>query len=84
MAAGVAAAPCSHYGVPAMRMPLDFVVYVGMVAALSYLVLFHSTARSMVRDEGIVDHSFTFAEGTCALVFITVSISRTYCCVDLQ
>ncbi|CAN0463875.1 unnamed protein product, partial [Ectocarpus sp. 8 AP-2014] len=38
--AAMVAAPTNYYEVPAMRMLLDFVVYIGMVAALSYFVLF--------------------------------------------
>lgn len=70
--AGVVAAPNNYYQVPAMRMMLDFVVYAVMIAALSYFVLFHSTAGSMIGDDLIVDHRFTVSEGACAMIFIAV------------
>lgn len=60
---GVIAAPNNYYRVPAVRMMLDFVVYVGMVAALSFFVFFHTTTESVPG----------FAEGACALMFIMVS-----------
>ena len=72
--AGMVAAPTDYYEVPAMRMLLDFVVYVGMVALLSFFVLFHSTAGSIPGDDSIVDHSFSSTEGAWALIFITVSV----------
>lgn len=68
---GVAAAPAKYYGLPVIRMVFDFVVYLGMVTALSYLVLFHSTAGTL-GDDGIVDRNFSYAERTCALIIITV------------
>eukprot|EP00752_Nemacystus_decipiens_P009083 g8110.t1 len=72
---GVFAAPTEYRTVPAMRMALDFVVYLGMVAALSYLVLFHSTTGTL-RDDGIVDRDFRDAERICALMFITSGVYR--------
>lgn len=76
--AGMVAAPSNYYQVPAMRMLLDFVVYIGMVAALSSLVFFHNTTESVSGVDGIVDYRFSSAEGVCALVFITVSTFLTY------
>lgn len=73
---GVIAAPNIYYRVPAMRMALDFVVYVGMVAALSFCVLFHATTESVTHHDGIVETSFS--EGACALIFVTVSTSQTF------
>lgn len=78
VAAGMLAAPTSYYKVPAMRMLLDFVVYVGMVAALSYFVLFHDITGSVSEVDDIVDHSFGPAERACALVFVSVSIFQTH------
>lgn len=42
--AGVVSSPSSYYKVPAMRMALDFVVYIATVAVLSYFVFFHTAA----------------------------------------
>lgn len=76
--AGMVAAPTNYYQVPAVRMLLDFVVYIGMVTALSYLVLFHNTTGSVSGFDGIVDHRFiSTAEGVCALVFVAVSTFQT-------
>lgn len=75
---GVVAAPNSYYEVPAMRMVLDFVVYIATIAALSYFVFFQSSARSMTGDDLIVDHRFSVSEGACAAIFIAVS-ARPYC-----
>ena len=72
--AGVVAAPSSYYRVPAMRMALDFVVYLGMVGALCFFVLFHSEPGSTRGDDGTVNHNLSWGEGACALTFITVSI----------
>lgn len=77
--AGVVAAPSNYYRVPAMRMALDFVVYLGMVAILSYFVLFHSTSRE---TDGVVTHEFSWEEGGCALLFITVSTSLQGLCAS--
>ena len=74
--AGVVAAPSSYYRVPAMRMALDFVVYLGMVALVSYFVLFHDAARG-TRD-GVVVHDFSWEEGACGFVFITVRSSCVF------
>lgn len=41
IAAGVVAKPSVYYGVPAMRMALDFLVYVGMLAWFCAFVLLH-------------------------------------------
>lgn len=73
--AGVVAKPNNYYRVPAMRMALDFVVYLGMVAALSYFVLFHSTPPpdGVVPEDGdFVDRDFSWGEGACAMIFILV------------
>eukprot|EP00752_Nemacystus_decipiens_P018673 g16741.t1 len=74
--AGMVAAPTNYYQVPAMRMLLDFVVYVGMVALLSYFVLFHSTTGRGSGLDGSVDHSLSLSEGACALIFITAGVYR--------
>lgn len=76
--AGVAGEPSKYYKVPAMRMVLDFVVYVGMVAAISTLVLFHSSPSvdgDLAEDGDFVDREFSAAEGTCAMIFILVRSS---------
>ena len=73
--AGVVGSPSNYYKVPAMRMALDFVVYLGMVAALSFFVLFHSTAGGTRGKDIVVDHRFRWEEGVCAMVFISVSTS---------
>lgn len=73
---GVVGSPLEYYRVPVMRMALDFVVNVGMVAALSYCVLFHSTTGAP-GDDGIIDREFSSAECICALLFIVVSIFNT-------
>lgn len=39
--AGLVAKPGSYHRVPAMRMMLDFVVFVGMLAVFTFAVLFH-------------------------------------------
>lgn len=72
--AGVVAAPNDYYKVPAMRMALDFVVYVAMVAALSFFVLFHmlSEFESEAGDDGIKTHGFSVSEASCAMIFVTV------------
>eukprot|EP00752_Nemacystus_decipiens_P005574 g5043.t1 len=72
---GVFTLPTEYHRVPVMRMALDFVVYLGMVAALSYLVLFHSTGGTP-RDDGMVDRNFRSAERNCALIFITSGVYR--------
>lgn len=72
--AGLVATPINYYSIPAMRMLLDFVAYIGMVTVLSYFVLFHTANGSVAVDDGIVGHSFSFSEGLWAAVFITVSI----------
>ncbi|CAM9399535.1 unnamed protein product [Ectocarpus sp. 12 AP-2014] len=74
--AAMVAAPTKYYEVPAMKMLLDFVVYVGMVAALSSFVLFHSTTESDSGLDGIVAHRFSLSEGACALIFITAGAYR--------
>lgn len=76
--AGLVTAPTDYYEVPAVRMVLDFVVYVGMVATLSYFVLFRGTIASAPWDDRTVDRSFSSEEGACALVFITVRNFRTH------
>ena len=73
--AGVVGAPCNYYRVPAMRMALDFVVYLGMIAALSYFVLFHGTTGVASGKDRDVDHRFSWGEGACASIFIVVSAS---------
>lgn len=70
--AGVVASPANYYQVPAMRMALDFIVYIATVAALSYFVYFHTAAGSMLEDDLIVDRDFSFSEGACALTFVAV------------
>ncbi|CAM9835154.1 unnamed protein product, partial [Hapterophycus canaliculatus] len=77
--AGIVAAPTKYYEVPAVRMLLDFVVYVGMVAALSYFVFFHTTTGDVAGDDGIVDHTFSFSERACALIFVTAGVYREGC-----
>ncbi len=69
--AGVVAAPDNYYRVPAMRMALDFVVYVGMVGALSYFVLFQDAGGSR-SDDGSTSQWLGWGEAACALTFITV------------
>ncbi|CAM9206425.1 unnamed protein product [Ectocarpus sp. 8 AP-2014] len=71
--AGLVAAPTNFYGVPAMRMLLDFVAYIGMIAVLSYFVLYHRSTGIDSMLDGIADDRFSLSEGTCALIFITVS-----------
>ncbi|CAM9782826.1 unnamed protein product [Scytosiphon promiscuus] len=68
-------APTEYYRVPVMRMALDFVVYLGMVIALSYFVLFHSTAGTLGSD-GIISRDFSSAECVCALIFVTAGVYR--------
>lgn len=75
--AGMVSAPDNYYRIPAMRMALDFVVYIGMIVALSYLVLFPATAGSVPGNGGIMTHPFSFSESACALVFIAVSACQT-------
>lgn len=77
--AGVVGEPNNYYKVPAMRMMLDFVVYVGMIAAISVQVLFHRSPRAeggMAEDDDFVDREFSSGEWACALVFISVSRGR--------
>lgn len=71
--AGVAARPNSYYQVPAMRMLLDFVAYATMIAALGYLVLFHTTTGGILGDDGISDGELSWREGSFAAIFISVS-----------
>lgn len=76
--AGVVGAPGNYYRVPAMRMALDFVVYLGMVHLLSYAVLFHSATErngGNPSDEDDPEYAFTWGEGACALTFISVRTS---------
>ncbi|CBN74883.1 Transient Receptor Potential Channel [Ectocarpus siliculosus] len=72
--AGLATRPNDYFRVPAMRMVLDLVVYIGMIVALSILVLFRSQAeQSHVEgstDEQIVFRTLDWPEATCATVFI--------------
>ncbi|CAM9524132.1 unnamed protein product, partial [Ectocarpus sp. 12 AP-2014] len=72
--AGLAARPNDYFRVPAMRMVLDLVVYVGMIVALSTFVLFRSQAeQSHVEgstDEQVVFRTLDWPEATCATVFI--------------
>ena len=71
--AGVVASPVNYYRVPAMRMALDFIVYVATVAVLSYFVFFHTAAGSTLGDDLVVDYNFNFfPEGACALTFVAV------------
>lgn len=63
--AGLAARPNDFYEVPVMRMALDVVVYLAMVAALSYFVLYQH-----------VDGPLSWEEGTFGTVFILVSGRR--------
>lgn len=59
-----------------MRMMLDFVVYVQMVAVISILVLFHSSASTdggVPEDNDFVEREFSSRESACAMVFILVS-----------
>eukprot|EP00903_Cladosiphon_okamuranus_P009487 g9039.t2 len=72
---GMFTTPSQYYRVPVMRMALDFVVYLGMVAALSYFVLFHSAAGTP-GDDGIVGREFSKAECVCALIFVTAGVYR--------
>lgn len=60
--AGLVGRPNDFYEVPAMRLALDFVVYVAMATALSFLVLFQ-------RREG----ALSWEEGAFGTVFILVS-----------
>lgn len=61
--AGVIAAPNNFYMVPGMRMALDFVVYLGVLTALSYLVLLHD-------DGGLTQGEIAFA------VYLVVSSGK--------
>ncbi|CAN0213439.1 unnamed protein product [Pylaiella littoralis] len=79
IAAGVVGKPSNYYKVPAMRMMLDFVVYVGMIAAISVLVLFHSSSSAdggATEDDDFVDREFSSGECACAMVFILAGIFR--------
>lgn len=86
--AGVVGEPSKYYKVPVMRMMLDFVVYIAMVAAITTLVLFNSSSPAdgvEAEDEGFVDleepldlddvfvdREFSSTEGACAMIFILV------------
>lgn len=61
--AGLVQRPNDFYEVPAMRMALDFVVYLAMIAALSYLVLF---------QHGEGEGALSWVEVTFGTVFILV------------
>ncbi|CAN0396724.1 unnamed protein product, partial [Ectocarpus sp. 12 AP-2014] len=74
--AGVAARPNSYYQVPAMRMLLDFVAYAAMIAALGYLVLFHTTTGGVLGDDGISDGELAWREGSFAAIFISTGVFR--------
>lgn len=79
--AGLAARPNDYFRVPAMRMVLDLLVYIGMIVALSTFVLFRSQAeRSLAEgsiDEQVVFRTLDWPEATCATVFIMVSSCKT-------
>lgn len=81
MAAGLLAMPNDFYRVPAMRMFLHFVVYVGMLIALGYFVLFHSTPPDdgfLPDSDEIVDRPLGVGEAAVASMFIVV---RSDCCL---
>ena len=48
--AGILAKPKTYYRVPALRMALDFVIYIMMLAAYSDWVLFHDDGPVTVRE----------------------------------
>lgn len=82
MAAGILAMPNDFYRVPAMRMLLDFVVYVGMLAVLGYFVLFHSTPSEegfLASSDEIVDRPLGFWEALVASIFVLVRWSIYFC-----
>eukprot|EP00752_Nemacystus_decipiens_P018490 g16578.t1 len=70
---GVIAAPAEYYRIPAVRMALDFVVYVGVIVALSYFVLFSATGSAF--DAGDIA-DFGLVERAGALVFIMGGMYR--------
>ena len=64
--AGLAAMPDAFYRVPAMRMALDLLAYLGMVSVFSSVVLFHDTGPP-------TKHEFAFA-------FYILVRMNTVCC----
>eukprot|EP00752_Nemacystus_decipiens_P018686 g16750.t1 len=77
--AGVVGEPTSYYRVPETRMLLDLVVYVGTIAAVSTLVLFHNSPSGDgdgTQDEDFVNREFSSEECACAMVFISAGALR--------
>lgn len=48
--AGLVTKPNSYYRVPVMRMALDFMVYLAMLAVFSAVVMFHEWRADVSRD----------------------------------
>lgn len=76
--AGLVANPNDYYRVPAMRMALDFVLYVGVLTALGFFLFFQEFTAGVASDdcdEGdcVIDREFGWREGTCATIFVCVS-----------
>lgn len=74
IAAGIVAKPSSYYKVPALRMALDFLVYVGMLVFFFSVVLLYEE-RDAANEEGTVlyeDVAITWGEISFA-VYVVVS-----------
>lgn len=74
IAAGVVAKPRGYYHVPAMRMVLDFLVYVGMLAFFCKFVLLFEDGESIDEEGAIIyeDVAITWGEIVFA-VYVLVS-----------
>eukprot|EP00903_Cladosiphon_okamuranus_P014752 g13669.t1 len=68
--AGLVAAPDDYFKVPLMRMVLDLVVYIGVLTALGFFVLFPTSNDDFVHRES------GWGEGVCATVFVVSGIYR--------
>lgn len=74
IAAGVVAKPASYYHVPAMRMLLDLLVYLGMLAFFCYFVLLYDEGEAISEEEMVVRDDTTITWGEIAFaVYVVVS-----------
>lgn len=77
--AGLFAKPTEYYRVPAMRMALDFVLYLGVLTALGFFLFFQTFTTGVESDDCddgdcILDREFAWSrEGACAAIFVCVS-----------
>lgn len=79
IAAGVVAKPCSYYYVPAMRMALDFLVYVGMLAFFCTFVLLFEEGEAIDEDGEVLyeDVAVTWGE-IVFVVYVAVSLIKQH------